>query len=745
MLIPSSASDESQHAAQELFSEGLSLFQEGKLHDAAMRFTTALSLNPKNIDALNLAGICAYQNQEYESALHFLNQAIEIDSKSPYTHNTIGLIEHARKQYSKALERFDIALGLQDNIPEIYNNRGNTLKCLSNLQQAIESYQKALQLNPNYFEAFNNLGVALKDAGKPDEALTCFDNAIKIHPSYAEAFNNAGTAFESIGNYEKALQCYGCALQINPSYIESHMNCGNLFKKDKNLDLALQAYQRVISISPNHALAHYLVGEVFYEKGDSTAAQENYQLALNTQPDYPDAKFALAIATIPKVLKTVEDIKKCREKFSNQLEQIEQWLPTSQALESFTNIGAHQPFYLAYQELDNKNLLTRFGKIGCDILKDWQLEQSISFKHPPNAGPIRLGIASAHFSDHPVWHAITKGLLTNLDRNLFEVHLFNLGKGSDGETEIAKRHCTSYIQGKQSLSQWANAVIDSRIEVLLFPEVGMDPLTRELASLRLAPIQMAAWGHPETTGLPTMDYFISGQDIEPVGADENYSEKLIKLPNLGCFFECSKTVASNLEIEALGLSRDRPILLCPGSPSKYSPENDWVLVEIAKRLGECQLVFFDFDSGLTHLLRERLEACFQKSNLRLHDYAKFIPFQSKENFYSLMRQSDIYLDTIGFSGFNTAMQAIECNLPVITREGKFMRGRLASGILKRMGMPNLVVNSNNEYVYLAVDLIQNKVKIKGIQSQLNEAKKILFNDLDSIRTFEKFLLIHINQ
>jgi predicted O-linked N-acetylglucosamine transferase (SPINDLY family) len=255
---------------------------------------------------------------------------------------------------------------------------------------------------------------------------------------------------------------------------------------------------------------------------------------------------------------------------------------------------------------------------------------------------------------------------------------------------------------------------------------------------------MASWGHPETTGLPTIDYFISGEELEPGNADENYSEKLIKLANLGCFFEPSGVAPSKLAIEDLGLSRDQPILLCAGSPSKYSPENDEVLVKIAKGLGECQLVFFDFQSELTKILKGRLASCFQKEHLKLNEYVKFIPFQSKENFYALMKQSDLYLDTIGFSGFNTAMQAIECNLPVVTIEEKFMRGRLASGILNRMGMRSLIAQSNEEYIASTLDLILNREKLHLRQSQLKKNLLILFNDLEPIRTFEQFLLSQRN-
>ena len=69
-----------------------------------------------------------------------------------------------------------------------------------------------------------------------------------------------------------------------------------------------------------------------------------------------------------------------------------------------------------------------------------------------------------------------------------------------------------------------------------------------LAALWLAPIQCASWGHPDTTGLPTIDYFLSGELMEPPDADEHYTERLVRLPNLAIYYE-------PLELASLPLTR----------------------------------------------------------------------------------------------------------------------------------------------------------------------------------------------
>ena len=97
------------------------------------------------------------------------------------------------------------------------------------------------------------------------------------------------------------------------------------------------------------------------------------------------------------------------------------------------------------------------------------------------------------------------------DRSRFSLHLFYTGATRDGETLYAESRADSFVQNAGDLREWVDAIVEKRIDVLIFPEVGMVPMTTKLACLRLAPTQVAAWGHPETTGLPTIDYYLFGR------------------------------------------------------------------------------------------------------------------------------------------------------------------------------------------------------------------------------------------
>jgi protein O-GlcNAc transferase len=265
----------------------------------------------------------------------------------------------------------------------------------------------------------------------------------------------------------------------------------------------------------------------------------------------------------------------------------------------------------------------------------------------------------------------------------------------------------------------------------------MNPLALRLAALRLAPLQAASWGHPETTGLPTIDCYLSAAGLEPAQAQDNYTERLVALPNLGCYYERAQWPGGR---DPLGpLPDGAPLLVCPGTPQKYTAQHDAVLSAIARRLGRCRLAFFAPPGEAFAKFRRRLEGAFARDGLRLDDYAVFLPWVAPADFLALLRRADLFLDSIGFSGFNTAMQAIECGLPLVTREGRFLRGRFASGILRRMGLSELVAASDEAYVELAVKIVRQREYAEDLRRRIAAQRGVLFADEAPIRALASFL------
>jgi predicted O-linked N-acetylglucosamine transferase (SPINDLY family) len=103
-----------------------------------------------------------------------------------------------------------------------------------------------------------------------------------------------------------------------------------------------------------------------------------------------------------------------------------------------------------------------------------------------------------------------------------------------------------------------------------------------------------------------------------------------------------------------------------------------------------------------------------------------------------MKQSITLLDTIGISGFNTAMQAIGCGLPIITREGSFMRTRSASAILQTLGLEELIAKSEHDYINLVEKVVLDQEFRSKIKSKICLNENLLYKDMRTIKALEDF-------
>jgi predicted O-linked N-acetylglucosamine transferase (SPINDLY family) len=428
-----------------------------------------------------------------------------------------------------------------------------------------------------------------------------------------------------------------------------------------------------------------------------------------------------------------------RVAFAEELDRLAQWVQANASADLVDGF-VQQPFHLAYQEADNRDLLAKYGTLCCTVMERWRAKQRFVAPDKPKSQRIKLGIASAHIHAHSVWEAIVKGWLSKLDPERVEFHLFHLGSQQDAETELARGRAAYFEPGPRNLREWVDAIAGQRLDALAFPEIAMHSLTAQLASLRLAPVQFASWGHPQTTGIPTVDYYVSAEGFEPPDAQRNYTEQLVRLPNLGCFYQPHPVTAAIPDLAALGISQSGPLLLCCGTPFKYLPSYDRTLTAIAHALGSCQFVFFA-DRALPSFmkLRHRLQLGFERAGLDFERHVVFVPWQPRPQFYGLLQRADAFLDTVGFSGFNTAMQAVECGLPIVARPGSFMRGRFASAILKRMQLEECVAASESGYVELAVKLVRDAGYRARIRAHIEASRAILYEDAAPMSALQEFL------
>jgi predicted O-linked N-acetylglucosamine transferase (SPINDLY family) len=316
-----------------------------------------------------------------------------------------------------------------------------------------------------------------------------------------------------------------------------------------------------------------------------------------------------------------------------------------------------------------------------------------------------------------------------------------VGGKQDEVTREARESVEYFETGARPTSEWIRTIRHHDLDAVIYPELGMNETTLALGATRLAPRQFAAWGHPETSGLPTIDGYLSADLFEPPQAQDHYSEPLVRLPNLGVHCEPHGVTPLDIDLRTLGIPTDGPLLICPGVPFKYRPQHDWILAEIARRLGRGTFVFFRHEAAdLSRSLHARVAVAFRRAGLDPARHLLTIPWQQRGAFFGLLCRADVYLDTIGFSGFNSMMQAVECRLPCVTHEGRFLRGRLGSGILRRVGLAELVAADHQRYIDLAVELAQDPARRARIRETMRLNGSAAFADVGAVDALAHLLL-----
>lgn len=526
----------------------------------------------------------------------------------------IALQNHESGQLEEATNYYQQILKLKPDYAEVHYNLGNALKQQGNLEAAAESYQQALKLKPDYAEAHSNLGNVLKQQGKLNAAICSYEQALKNLPNCAVTYYNLGDALTKRGKLSAAVESYQQALKLKPDYAEVYCNLGNALKKQGKLEAAVESYQNALNIQPNMVEAYCNLGNALKQQGKLEAAAESYQNALKIQPDLARAKLFICINQLPIIYASFAEIELRRNNYQRYLQDLAQNYKQAnpQELEKAADaVGAWQPFYLAYQGLNDRNLQQIYGDMIVHLMSNCypQWSQDINLRELQPNEKVRIGFVSRFFYRHSNWKIPIKGWVENLDRSEFELFAYHTNSNRDRNTTRAAKEFDKFTQGLRPLEEWCELIQKDKLDILIFPEFGMDPMTVQLGCLRLAPIQLTSWGHPNTSGLSTIDYYLSSDLMEPENAQEHYTEKLVRLPNLSIYYTPLTIETKAISKKDIDIAENEIMFWCCQSLFKYLPQHDDVFPRIAEELAKCKFVFIEAPQGKW----EEAITCYQKA------------------------------------------------------------------------------------------------------------------------------------
>lgn len=447
---------------------------------------------------------------------------------------------------------------------------------------------------------------------------------------------------------------------------------------------------------------------------------------------------------VPIFYETQDEICFYRQRFTSGLQNLIQQTsletPEEQK-EALAGISRLTNFYLSYQAQNDKELQRQYGNLLHKIMAANYPKWVAPLSMPPlkENNKIRIGYVSAYLHSYSGTLWLT-GWLRYCDRHNFEVYCYYTGNEPDAVTQHFQNYSDVFHHIYQDLEAACNQIITDKLHILVFPEVGMNSQIMQMAGLRLAPVQCMAWGHPVTSGLPTIDYFLSSDLMEPKNAQDHYSEMLIHLSNIGVSYPKPYIPPLTKSRADFQLRDDAVIYLCCQAPFKYLPQYDFIFAEIARRVPQAQFVFLR--GGI---LKQRLSRAFAAVGLKSEDYCVFLSIPERLDYLTINLLSDVYLDTFTWSGGNTTLEAIACNLPVVTCPGEFMRGRHSYSFLKMLGVTDTIAQNEAEYIEIAAKLGLDRAWRGDIAERMSNSHNRLYDDKACVADLETFYKLVVQE
>lgn len=610
-----------------------------------------------------------------------------------------GGLAYQEGRYGIAVDRVSKAIALEKNVPDFHRTLGLALQALGRFSEAVENYQAVLRLSPGNASIYNDLGAAQQALGKLEEAAASYREALRLSPEYAKAHNNLGTALQMQGKFDEAAASYRQALALQPDYANALVNLGSVFLEEGRLPEAIRCFEQALALKPNDGIR---------------------------------VKLATAL---PAIMGTREEVLASRRKFEHDIDKL---LHENITLSDPLREAKGTRFYLAYQGMNDRELqlkLARLHEQACPSLL-YVAPHCQAAGSPAEGRKIKIGFVSAHLKDHTIGR-LTAGIIANLSRDLFSPRVFSLPRQADELSRFIEHGADHVVTLSPLLDEARKQIAEHELDILFYPDIGMDFFTHFLAYSRLAPVQCVTWGHPVTTGIRNIDYFISSNDLEPVGAEAHYSEKLIRLNGLPAYYYRPTLPEPLKDRGHFGLENSHHVYLCPQTLFKFHPDFDPVLAEILRRDQAGRLVLIE---GTYRHWTELLIQRFTQSMPDVMERIRFVPRQSTSDFLNLIAVSDVILDPFHFGGGNTAYEALAAGTPIVTLPAEFMRGRVTYACYRKMDVMDCVADSPDHYVELAVRLGTDRFFREEIKAKILASNSSLYEDANALRELEKFFV-----
>ena len=684
-------------------------YQAGNLQEAVDICKKIVKIQPNNINAVNLLGIIFYQRKDYDSAMKYTKKLITLNPMNAEAYYILGHSLQEKGEVDEATIHYQRSLAINPNFADAFYNLGTIFQDKKKYNEAISCYQKALYINPSDVKAYYNLGFALQEKGQHEEAITFYQKALLLNPNLDEAHARIGLALQEMGRSDEAIDFYRKANQCNPKNLIALCGLGSALQEKKQFDEAIPYYYMALQLYPKHVQIYINLSSILLEKRLFDEALQYSQKAIQISQNHSEIHQAFLIMGNILIQR-------------GQVDEAERYIRHAIKIKPDDLTPYHRGLLMIMNYNHNHNVQTifsehvRFGK------------QYAEYLHSPDFHTndlsldrrLRIGYVSPDFRRHAVAYFI-EPVLGAHNKEHFEIFCYSNSLKHDEVTKRIQGYADQWrniagISDGQAVKQIQKDEIDILVDL-----AGYTAENRILIFARKpAPIQISWIGYLATTGLSTMDYKIADNYSDPPGkTDQFYTERLMRLPES---FLCYLPDRDSPEVKSLPiLSTGHITFGCFNNFTKVTPEVLTLWAKILDAVSDSRLIIkcriFSDKSTCEYVIRMFTAKGIATERIDLQSW------DLSPKHLEAYNAVDIGLDTFPFNGAATTCEALWMGVPVITLSGTAYHSSVGTSLLSNVGLPELVANTSDEYISIAVNLAKDLRRLRSLRECLRGMMK----------------------
>lgn len=711
---------------------GAALQAQGRLVEAEASYRRALAINPGYLKALNNLGSVLLDLKKFEAAETCYRQALEFKVADAESYRNLGVALNAAGRPDEAEVDLHRAIALDANDAANYCSLAAIQAAQGKPADAEASLMQALAINPDLADANEDLGVLLLDLRRYNEAESRLLKAIECRPESFVALNNLGICYKKQGRLAEAEKMIRRALEIRPNSAEGLNNLGGLLRKMNRLEDSAATLRKSLEISAEAGLAHLNLGVSLKALDRLEEAGACFTRAARLGIEMARIRNALLL---PSIMGTEADVRSSRLRFETAVDQL---LADPPVIADPQDCFGEPNFYLAYHGCDDRDLQVKVARMyaaSCPSLI-WSAPHC-STPEALATRKIRVAFYSKYLFNHSVSTCYSRLIIGLSQDERFELCLI-----TDGGVD---RSIYAGFQGRivevpDNLVHAREAIADLMLDALLYLDIGMEPMSYFLAFSRLAPMQCVMAGHPVTTGIGTIDCFLSSAVFEAEDADSHYSEALVRFSvPLVCYGRPEVPPALKSRT-ALGLPDAGRLYMCPMKLQKLHPDFDLAISRILELDQDGKVILFE--DGMRKHWREMLEARFVRTIPQaLRERIVFLPWIADyKDFVAAVIHADVLLDPFHFGIGSTIVVVGVTGTPVLTKPGKFMRSRMGAYYNDLLEIGECTLADTETYARKAVEIATSPAVRASLTQRILRNGHRIYDDSRAVGDLSEFLL-----